>query len=272
MEENKVEQSNSLEDLPPIKNYPLYFWRVFRKLLVVAFFGICSLLIVILIFPIMRLLIRNNEKFRRGGHHFISYSLDFYIHLMSWAKASEFKIGKEDLQKLRNLKGTVIVANHPSMLDVIYTLAFVRDTDCIVKATLAKSWVGGIVRALYITNNVDFEVMKDECVQALKQGGNLIIFPEGTRSPAGGLNQFKKGAARIALAAGANVQPMHIGGNRKYGLGKGEPMWKANPVECYKYEFKVLPQIDISKYAGLSETIAAKHLTDDMRAAIESGK
>ena len=181
MEKEQTEKNasqNPSDDLPRIKNYPLYFWRVFRKLFVVAFFGIGTLLIVIVVFPIMRLVIRDNKKFRKGGHHFISGVLEFYIHLMSWIRICEFKISKEDLQTLRNLKSTVIIANHPSLLDVIYILAFVRDTDCIVKAALQKSWVAGIVKALYISNNVDFKIMEDECVEALNAGGNLIIFPE----------------------------------------------------------------------------------------------
>ena len=99
----------------------------------------------------------------------------------------------------------------------------------------------------------------------------MIIFPEGTRTPRHGTNQYKKGAARIALAAGANVQPLHIGGNDKYGLGKGESLLCVNHQERYKYEFTVLPQIPPSNYAGLNESIAAKRLTDDMRKAIENG-
>lgn len=271
MERDQIEKnfSPNSDDLPRIKNYPLYFWRVLRKLFVVAFFGIASLLIVIVIFPIMRLVIRDDKKFRKGGHHFISCALDFYIHLMSWVRICEFKISKEDLQTLRNLKGAVIVANHPSLLDVIYILAFVRDADCIVKAALQKSWISGIVKALYISNNVDFKIMETECAEALKAGGNLIIFPEGTRSPAHGMRQFKKGAARIALAANATVQPIFIGGNRKYGLGKGEPMWKANPLERYKYDFSVLEQIHAEKFSELSETLAPKHLTEEMRNSLE---
>lgn len=272
MEKREIEQNDpqkARDDFPRTKNYPLYFWRVFRKLFVMTFFGIGTLIVVIAVFPIMRLAVRDGKKFRKGGHHFISCVLEFYIHLMSWVKICEFKITKEDLRTLRNLKGNVIIANHPSLLDVIYILAFVRDADCIVKASLKKSWVGGVVKALYISNNVDFKIMENECVAALKAGGNLIIFPEGTRSPPNEMNQFKKGAARIALAASAAVQPIFIGGNRKYGMGKGEPIWKVNPFECYKYEFTVLEKINIEKYLSSGETLAAKHLTEDMRETLE---
>lgn len=260
----------SANDLPPISNYPAWLWRVLRKLFVVTFFSIGTIIVGVLVFPILKLFNRDKRSFKKAGHKFISVTLDFYIHLMSWIRISSFTI--DDLKTLRHLKGCVIVANHPSLLDVIYILAFVRDADCIVKAGLKKSLVSVIVKNLYITNNIDFETMQKDCVESLHNGGNLIIFPEGTRTPRHGTNQYKKGAARIALAAGANVQPMHIGGNDKYGLGKGESMLLVNHTERYKYDFKVLPQIEMSKYAGLSETIAAKRLTDDMRAVIDSVK
>lgn len=158
MEKSEIKKNNSQKasgDLPRIKNYPLYFWRVFRKLFVMAFFGIGTLIVVILVFPIMRLVVRDGKKFRKGGHHFISCVLEFYIHLMSWVRICEFNISKEDLKILRNLKGSVIIANHPSLLDVIYILAFVRDADCIVKAALKKvGWAASSGRCTFQTMSI----------------------------------------------------------------------------------------------------------------------
>ncbi len=255
-------------DIPPIKNYPLWLWRVIRKIFVELVFAIGSLALGLIVFPLLLVFIHNKISYRRAAHKAVSYALDFYIHLMSLVRISTYTIS--DLKAMRDLRGCVIVANHPSMLDVIYILAFVRDAVCIVKAGLKKSLVSLIVNALYITNNIDFDIMQKECAEALQSGSNLIIFPEGTRTPRHGTNQYKKGAARIAIAAGANVQPIHIGGNLKYGLGKGESMLLVNPQERYKYDFTVLPQIQVSNYAGLSESIAAKRLTDDMRSIIDS--
>ncbi len=185
----------SENDLPPIKNYPAWLWRIFRKIFVVTVFGIGSLIIGAIVFPVLRIFNRDKLSFKRAGHKFISLSLEFFIHLMSWVRISTFKIN--DLKAMRDLRGCVIVANHPSLLDVVYLFAFVRDANCIVKAGLKKSLVSLIVRAIYISNNVDFEIMQKDCVQALHNGGNLIIFPEGTRTPRHGTNQYKKGAARI---------------------------------------------------------------------------
>ena len=264
---NAVLQAQDKNDIPPVKNYPAYWWRCLRKYFVVTVFAVGSLLIMAVLLPLIHLFVWNREKYKKAGHHLISYMLDFFIHLMALCRVSTYTIN--DLKALRACRGTVIVSNHPSLLDVLYIFAFVRDAGCIVKAGLKKSFVSGIVKNLYILNTVDFSIMEADCVKALKSGSNLIIFPEGTRTPRHGTNQYKKGAARIALAAGANVQPLHIGGNDKYGLGKGESLFAMNHTERYKYEFTVLPQIDILKYKDLSETIAAKHLTDDMRKAVD---
>lgn len=256
------------EDYPPIKNYVLYAWRVARKLFVTGFFMLGTGIIVTIVFPFIKLFSHDRERFRKAGHHFISLTLDTFVHFLQWFHVSLYKI--DDLKAMRNLKGCVIVANHPSLLDVIYTFTFNRNSDCIVKADLNKGWVSGITKNLYISNNIDFDAMIEECVTCLKEGSNLIIFPEGTRSPYhGDPNPYKKGAARIALAAGANVQPMHIGGNIKYGLGKYEPMYWAPHDGPYRYEFQVLKQIDIHNYDGLAPTIAAKRLSDDMREIID---
>ena len=98
----------------------------------------------------------------------------------------------------------------------------------------------------------------------------MIIFPEGTRSPRHGKNPYKKGAARIAYYSKAGVQPVLVGGNDKYGLGKHDPFWSYNHTETYVYDFSRLPEINIDEYVSLSETIAAKRLTDKMEEVIYS--
>ena len=106
------------------------------------------------------------------------------------------------------------------------------------------------------------------CKELLELVCNVIIFPEGTRSPRHGRNSYKKGAARIALKTGANVQPVFIGGRDKYCLGKHDPWWSYNHVERLLYHFQLLSEIDVSQYKDLSEPIAAKHLTEKMEEVI----
>ena len=90
-------------------------------------------------------------------------------------------------------------------------LAHVRDADCVVNAVRAHDLLfAGLIReAGYIQNDGGNEVIK-KAVGSLASGRSVIIFPEGTRSPSGGLGPFRRGAAHIALASGRPVTPISI--------------------------------------------------------------
>jgi 1-acyl-sn-glycerol-3-phosphate acyltransferase len=57
---------------------------------------------------------------------------------------------------------------------------------------------------------------------AVKEGGSLLFFPEGTRSADGGLQQFKIGAFRTAVDEGLPIVPLVIRGTDQL-LRKGAP-------------------------------------------------
>ena len=46
------------------------------------------------------------------------------------------------------------------------------------------------------------------CLRHLEAGRSVVIFPEGTRSPAGGLGAFHAGAAFVALRSGRDLVPV----------------------------------------------------------------
>lgn len=52
----------------------------------------------------------------------------------------------------------------------------------------------------------------EACEQALREGAVLIIFPEGHRSPDGGLQEAKSGTVRLAVRSGCPIQPVAIWG------------------------------------------------------------
>jgi 1-acyl-sn-glycerol-3-phosphate acyltransferase len=52
----------------------------------------------------------------------------------------------------------------------------------------------------------------ERATEALKAGQSFLIYPEGTRSPDGRLQEFKKGAAVMAIKAGVPIVPMACSG------------------------------------------------------------
>lgn len=59
----------------------------------------------------------------------------------------------------------------------------------------------------------------DKAIEALRAGQSFLIYPEGTRSPDGRLQDFKKGAAVMAIKAGVPVVPVVCSGAHRI-MGK----------------------------------------------------
>jgi 1-acyl-sn-glycerol-3-phosphate acyltransferase len=116
----------------------------------------------------------------------------------------------------------IVVANHLSWYDVFVLAGFFPGRSRFVaKDELRKiplfgaAWeTCGHVRV----NRGD----RAEAVRSLNEAGdrihrerlNVIVFPEGTRSPDGSLLPFKKGAFVLALQTGVPILPVGISGSR----------------------------------------------------------
>jgi 1-acyl-sn-glycerol-3-phosphate acyltransferase len=115
--------------------------------------------------------------------------------------------------------GFCLVANHNSMFDIVLLLASVgRPFGFIAKKELAavpllNMWIlllGGLfIDRKNIRKAVD--VINDG-VTRIKNGGAMVIFPEGTRGKGQGMLPFKSGALKLATKARAPIVPVAISG------------------------------------------------------------
>jgi 1-acyl-sn-glycerol-3-phosphate acyltransferase len=55
----------------------------------------------------------------------------------------------------------------------------------------------------------------ERATEALQEGQSFLIYPEGTRSPDGRLQEFKKGTAVMAIKSGAPIVPVACSGAHK---------------------------------------------------------
>ena len=251
-------------ELPPVSNRALYAYRVFAKWFSFFFFGLSTLILLTLIFPPMRLFLHPRERFKKYARRFISSSMRFFVGLMSVIGIVRLEVpGRETF---RNINSKVIVANHPSLLDVIMLLSLIPNADCIVNAYVSHTIAGGVVRQLYILNSLNFDDLLKSCSESLAQGNCLIIFPEGTRTPRQGKIILKKGAARIALFSGCGLLPVHIGGTDKYGLGKKDPWTAFNPADIYVYQIGRGMEISPAQYKDLPVPAAVRAMTNELHA------
>jgi len=251
-------------ELPSVTNKALYAYRTFGKLLSFFIFGLCSLFLGVLILPLMRCVLHPKTRFQKYGRRTISALLRFFVLIMHGIGIVDLVV--ENREKYKHLTSKIIVANHPSLLEVVMLFSLFPNADSIVTAYLDHNVLFGIVRQLYILNSRDFDDIVKTCTESLNQGNCMIIFPEGTRTPRSGRVILKKGAARLSLLSGHGIIPLHIGGTDKYGLGKKDPLFSFNPRERYVYDIKMGEEINPEKYKNMPMPAAAKSITMEMAA------
>src|SRR6202165_1097780 len=130
----------------------------------------------------------------------------------------------EGREWVRDLERPVIfAANHSSHADTSLILHALGDhaRERTVVAAAADYWfkrplLGNIV-SLFL-NTFPFsrtggaQAQLHSSSQLLKSGWNLVLFPEGSRSPDGRIQEFKPGVGYLAKETGTPVVPMHIQG------------------------------------------------------------
>jgi 1-acyl-sn-glycerol-3-phosphate acyltransferase len=125
----------------------------------------------------------------------------------------------------------VVVANHPTLVDVTAILATFDDVCCVVKSSLMRSAaVGGLLRACGHIDGGDGDAMSGvgvmgEARRRLDADFAVLIFPEGTRSPPGGMHAFRRGAFELAARAGVPLWPLMLSCDPP-ALSKGVPFWR----------------------------------------------
>jgi 1-acyl-sn-glycerol-3-phosphate acyltransferase len=102
----------------------------------------------------------------------------------------------------------------------------------------------------------------EKATEALKAGQSFLIYPEGTRSPDGRLQEFKKGAVVMAIKAGVPIVPMACSGAHRV-MEKGSLV--IHPGEII-VEF--LEPIDTSKYSLDERDVLNEHVRDVMAAGL----
>ncbi len=185
-----------------------YVWRLFATGLSFAVFGLGGLLLRVLVFPVLNLLPVSQERKQQQAQYCVHISFYLFIELMHTLGIMSYEV--HGLDKL-NKPGQLIIANHPTLIDIVFLISRIPQATCIVKDALLHNPFtrGPILGAGYISNG-DSANMISDCVSCLAMGGCLIIFPEGTRTTPDMPLKFQKGAARIALKSEAVITPVTI--------------------------------------------------------------
>jgi 1-acyl-sn-glycerol-3-phosphate acyltransferase len=186
-----------------------------------------------------------------------------FVWLADVAGLFRVSIAAEDLRKLKNTRGHVVVANHPSLIDIVILFSLLPESTGFAKAAAARNlFYSRVVKSTFIPNDNPAEALQ-EGINALKKGVNVIVFPQGTRTRQGETRKLHRGSANLSLRAGVPVLPVRIKMNSPV-LGKGQPWYDVgDKTVAYKIEPDDVIYPDEEPSYG-----AAQRLTEKIGAAI----
>jgi 1-acyl-sn-glycerol-3-phosphate acyltransferase len=158
-----------------------------------------------------------------------------FTQFLIWQIASRyFPVRVRGIEHLPKTGGVILAANHGSHLDPpLVAAGLPRQVHFLAKEDLFDHWL----LALHLRNVNTHAVARGSgdrgairtCVEVLRQGWPLLIFPEGTRSEDGELQQAQNGTAMIALQADVPICPIHIGGTFE-AWPRGQKKIKRHPI------------------------------------------
>ena len=234
-------------------------WRIFATGFSFACFGLGALLMGFTLWPLLRLSSLDSRIAIARVQRAVSASMRLFVWLMKSLGLLTWEVrGRERLAA----RGQFVIANHPTLIDVVYLIGFMPEVDCIVKQALWRnvflrwpvSWAG------YISNETG-EGLVAACVAALHAGRSLVVFPEGTRTRPGQHPVFQRGAAQIALSARRDLTPVTIT-CEPITLTKGNAWYRVPPRRPH-WVISVGTPVRIDEFleAREAQSLAARHLT-----------
>jgi 1-acyl-sn-glycerol-3-phosphate acyltransferase len=119
----------------------------------------------------------------------------------------------------------VLVANHPTLCDVTSIASLFPNVVAVARSSFARNPLLGRVIRICGFVPTGTRVIQ-ECEERLRMGFDVLVFPEGTRSPVGGaLHSFHRGAFELAVRAQVPIVLLKLT-CAPAALSKGLPIWK----------------------------------------------
>ena len=151
-----------------------------------------------------------------GAHRLIRYLKIFWAKMLFWSMGRTVAV--RNREHLISDKSYLVVMNHSSMFDIPAIMTVIPDGSWIGREKLLRIPVFGnfLKRINYIPIDPahwrkSMEALK-KAVANSSSGISVLIFPEGTRTLDGNIQQFNKGFVKIMRDTGADILPITIKG------------------------------------------------------------
>lgn len=245
-------------------------WRVAATGLSFSLFGLGGLAISSTIFPVLHLTTTDRQRAYRRCRYVIHLSFKVFVRIMRELGVISYEM--EDVDRLKRVNGSIIIANHPSLIDVVFIGSLVPNTCCVVKkAAWSNPFFWGVVTATGYIQNDEPEILIDACIKSLEAGNNLVIFPEGTRTVVGQPMRLRRGAATVIARSGKPFVPLIITCNPPM-LTKAEKWYQIPPRKGH-FRISVGETIEWQSLVAQSASISLvnRRLTRSIQDIFEQG-
>jgi 1-acyl-sn-glycerol-3-phosphate acyltransferase len=185
-----------------------YLWRLIFTGACFVLFGIGGLILGLLVIPAIFLLPGPVERGQARVRALVQRAFRLFVAIMNGGRGLSYQfVGRERLGR----PGQLIIANHPTLIDVVLIVAFTPAPVCVVKEALFRNpFTRHVVRAAGYVSNAPTDRMLEEASAALEAGNTVVMFPEGTRTRPGQPMVFHRGAASVAIRSARVLTPVYI--------------------------------------------------------------
>lgn len=246
-------------------------WRVLATAVCFAVFGCGALLLSGAWYPVLRLSLRQPQLrvtvFRRS----LACSFRCFLRLCRTLGVFDYRF--EGFEALREERGLIVAANHPTLTDYVLLASQLPDADCLVKSALEHNFfLRRVVAAADYLVNDRHELLLAQARERLAAGQRILIFPEGTRSVPGRPLQLQRGCANLALRCGCDIRVVTITCTQSY-LTK-HSAWYRIPPHRPHFTVRAGPRLrtaDLTaRHEGLGPALLARRLTAELAACLSA--
>ena len=181
-------------------------WRVGGQGISFVFFGLGAGLLAVTAFPLIALFASGRDLTHKRVRYVIHHGFRLFLWFVQ--AIGLFKVEVDGAERLANCRGCLIVANHPTLLDIVILMALSPNFQCVVKHQLWRNpFLYGVVSSAgFIRNDLSIEEFLKQCAEAFAAGYNLLVFPEGARTVPGESPKLVRGFANIAILSKVDIQ------------------------------------------------------------------
>lgn len=235
------------------------FIRSVLVLLSFVIFGIGAIFLNFIIFPMANFFLKDKQLLYFYSD-IIHNTWKWFVRILIFFKI--IKLNITDLDNIKQIKQKIIVATHPSFIDILILIALIPRTTCIVKYSLSKNPIlFNLVNSIFIMEDESLEKLKEHTKKMIDNGFNVVIFPMGIRHRRNEFPKIKKGAATIAMNANSNIVALKYYTDFDF-LFISQPVYEAGE-KAVTYDLSYVGEIDVKSILQNSENeiVIKKNIT-----------